>query len=390
MQAVPHKLKCPSCETEGKYKRYLNTETNAFDLPYEVGRCDREDNCGYHVKPREHFESGGNVLANAERIERPKSTLPPSFTDFALVNDVIATKTPNNFTFFLVSMFGQRITSDLIERFHIGTSRYWNGACVFWQISDELNVHAGKIMSYETTGRRKRDPDRDYVTWVHSAMKNKDYVLRQCLFGLHQLTTEEKPVAIVESEKTAILMSVIYPKFTWLATGGKNGAKFHNCEALKDLNVVLLPDLGAEDAWHEYAKLARKNGINAVVKDWCKNPTDEQIKRGLDVADFITQNDVAAAIKEDFENWKGKRLAEMWQYVAKRVERNLTEAEISAIWKDTEIFDEITVAQDFNPALRTATQNILNICLAKTAPTDLNAINANIKSLLFHSPKLAS
>ena len=50
---------------------------------------------------------------------------------------------------------------------------------------------------------------------------------------------------LVESEKTAVVMSHFIPGYIWLATGGKNGC--FNSEAmqvLKGKEVTLIPDLG--------------------------------------------------------------------------------------------------------------------------------------------------
>lgn len=41
------------------------------------------------------------------------------------------------------------------------------------------------------------------------------------------------PVMLVESEKTAVIMSYFIPDYIWLATGGKNGC--FNSEAMQVL-----------------------------------------------------------------------------------------------------------------------------------------------------------
>ena len=53
----------------------------------------------------------------------------------------------------------------------------------------------------------------------------ENWELTQCLFGEHLLSAideKQKTVALVESEKTAIIASCIMPKYIWLATGGKS------------------------------------------------------------------------------------------------------------------------------------------------------------------------
>ena len=72
-------------------------------------------------------------------------------------------------------------------------------------------MRAGKIMGYDAvTGHRIKEPFNQ-VNWVHSVRKVPDFHMQQCLFGEHLLSDTSaamsaKPVAIVESEKTAYEM----------------------------------------------------------------------------------------------------------------------------------------------------------------------------------------
>lgn len=70
-----------------------------------------------------------------------------------------------------------------------------------------------------------------------------EYELRQCFFNEQLLQDKTKPIAIVESEKTAIIASVYLPQFIWIAAGSKEGLNLNKCQALKGLTVTLFPDL---------------------------------------------------------------------------------------------------------------------------------------------------
>jgi len=49
------RFRCPKCRHPHKtFKRYINTETNQY-LADHIGRCDREEQCGYHFAPRDYF-----------------------------------------------------------------------------------------------------------------------------------------------------------------------------------------------------------------------------------------------------------------------------------------------------------------------------------------------
>ncbi len=75
--------------------------------------------------------------------------------------------------------------------------------------------------------------------------------MKQCLFGEHLLadsSSSAKTVAIVESEKTALVATLFIPDFIWLATGGMH--ECFNSEAMQVLQgreVILFPDIKATE-----------------------------------------------------------------------------------------------------------------------------------------------
>ena len=60
------------------------------------------------------------------------------------------------------------------------------------------------------TGHRVKGPQA-FVSWAHSELKLHDFRLKQCLFGEHLLKNSSSPVMLVESEKTAVVMSHFSP-----------------------------------------------------------------------------------------------------------------------------------------------------------------------------------
>ena len=96
----------------------------------------------------------------------------------------------------------------LMSEYRVGTSKHWPGSCVFWQIDINGRVRTGKVMLYDAeSGKRVKEP-YSHLTWAHSLLKLPDFNLRQCFFGEHLLPMNRgKPVALVESEKTAMVAS---------------------------------------------------------------------------------------------------------------------------------------------------------------------------------------
>lgn len=100
-----------------------------------------------------------------------------------------------------------------------------------------------------------------------------------------------KPVAVVESEKSALIASSYLPQYVWIASGGKNGCfREENLSVLKGKNVVLFPDLGATDDWSAKISVMKRMGITVKLFDYLeKNATPEQRKNGFDIADFLLE-----------------------------------------------------------------------------------------------------
>ena len=100
----------------------------------------------------------------------------------------------------------------------------------------------------------------------------------------------DRTVFLVESKKSAVIAAHYIPDVLWLATGGKNGCfNVRTVESLRGRDVILLPDLGATDAWLEKLPMLRpvcqSVAVSTLLEDMA---TDEQRSQGLDVADFLT------------------------------------------------------------------------------------------------------
>ncbi|MBK8483504.1 MAG: hypothetical protein IPL31_03875 [Saprospiraceae bacterium] len=123
---------------------------------------------------------------------------------------------------------------------------------------------------------------------MHSTLKDSTFNLQQCFFGEHLLQDEIlKPVAIVESEKTAIIASVYLTEFIWLAVGSINNLSTERCKVLQERNVVLYPDLNAFDKWQQKA-MALSGIANFKVSDLLElNSSIEEKQQGLDLADYL-------------------------------------------------------------------------------------------------------
>jgi len=127
------------------------------------------------------------------------------------------------------------------------------------------------------------------------------------LFGIEvdQLAgfANDNPVAIVESEKTAILMSALMPDYTWLATGGLSNLNPAMFTALKRYyKVQLFPDLGGFSTWQNKSDEFKKAGFEVSISDLLERYAQpEDISAGFDLPDYFIRRDLEFgwAIKEE-------------------------------------------------------------------------------------------
>ena len=195
---------------------------------------------------------------------------------------------------FLSGVFGTKEVSRIFQLYRVGTSKKWGGSTVFWQIDRQGRVRTGKVMLYDQmTGHRIKEP-RSHVSWVHTELGLANFNMKQCFFGEHLLVEySQKAVAIVESEKSAMVATHFMPDFVWLATGGMHGCfKADTVSVLKNRAVILCPDLGAKEVWLEKAAQLFSICPKVVISELLEQcATDEQWEKGLDIADFLLMND---------------------------------------------------------------------------------------------------
>ena len=286
---------CPKCLKEKCFSRYVDL-LNEIKFPPYVGRCGRENSCKYHYKPKEYFlqnpemDNINKILQHSDRTIIEVETRQTSYIDLQIVNQSFTNYTNNNLFQFLVSKFGHSETMLLMEEYLTGTHTHWQGATVFWQIDFKMNTRAGKIMLYDAeNGRRIKQP-HNHISWVHALLKIEKFNLKQCFFGEHLLSKDtNRAVAIVESEKSALVASRFFPQFIILATGGKNGCfRQDNLDVLEGRQVILIPDLGATEYWNQKAEMMKSIGVEVRVFDYLeKIATTKQLEEGWDIADFI-------------------------------------------------------------------------------------------------------
>lgn len=241
------------------------------------------------------------------KVHEPKPQPEPSFHDFDLVNKSLNHYEKNNFVMFLKSIFTADEVNEVCNKYFIGTSKKYPGANIFWQIDNNNKVRHGKIMvvNPETGKRQKNKEGKAFISSVRSVLKLKDFNLNQCLFGLHLINqTDKQTVALVEGEKTAVLMSLFKPEYIWLSTGGKHGFKRDFLQPIKRFKIVAFPDKSEFNKWHDKATELNNIGFKIIVNDWLELNPDYQ--NGTDLADVYLNELTNFENNEDFKNLQNR------------------------------------------------------------------------------------
>ena len=215
----------------------------------------------------------------------------------------------------LRTKFPREQVDTALKRYHVGGTP--DGATLWWQIDEQGRVHTGKAMQYNPlTGHRVKEQGFP-VNWAHRMRRYgepSDLIVPQCLFGEHLLETHPNPPCeggdlaprcqhplphregwggspcLVESEKTALIMSLVCPNRVWLATGGKANFKEQMLWPLLGYEVAVYPDADALHDWAvRIAQLNRELGHRLYIPTGYYNlmDHDEARREGWDLADVV-------------------------------------------------------------------------------------------------------
>jgi len=270
LQKGSRHILCPICQKK-TFKPYVEAGTDKIVDAEKFGRCERINNCGYISYP----DTPDSDWKDYEQPKIPYKEKKPDFIPVDLVESTFCSFKDNVFFMWLVELFGSEKALKLQSDYNIGTAK--NGGTIFWQQDKEGNFRTGKVMYYNQDGKR----DKKKNSWYLHKQIKKDYSLVQVFFGEH-LMNEDKPLAICESEKTALLMNELQPEYTWLAAGGSNMLNFYRLTRLKNLSFVS-PDQGLFEHWKEQTAFFENRQMDVRVE---KAFREGKAKKGDDILDL--------------------------------------------------------------------------------------------------------
>ena len=175
------------------------------------------------------------------------------------------------------------LTAEQAQR---AADRYWlgktkSGRTIFWMIDDmmmPLDAHIGD-------------------GWLSQMLKAREPLLaywevKHCLFGLH-LVDSDKPIGIVESEASAVILSELFPECVWLAYGFNSHLVIDLLAPLQGCTVTIYPRTDPTMSNYvfflDYAKLVNTCYDIQLRIDYTleERATQEQKERCIDIVDFV-------------------------------------------------------------------------------------------------------
>lgn len=245
------RFRCPNCRKARQYTRFVNSLGEY--APFEFGKCNRTEKCGYFNYPSGIKTTASKFRYTPEIIE---------FIDWSNFNYDLDLN--SSLISSLIDLVGnQKLVFDTLCKYYVRT----DGDYIIYPFVDKNNrLTYVKKMLYKGL---KRD------RYIYTPYKAKKGRFKQCLFGLH-LVDDTTHNCVVESEKTALICAMLYPKYTWLATGGLNMVS-----KIKVLDsATIYPDKGkAFQIWKD-----KLNDDKYTFNDILEN---SNLPDGSDIADMI-------------------------------------------------------------------------------------------------------
>lgn len=189
-------------------------------------------------------------------------------------------------------------------RYRLGRSK--DDAVIYWQIDQLGRVHDGKLMWYGPDCHRLKHHKATWVMYLlkqHYGIPQDTFQPTHVFFGQHLLTSsishQTSSICVVEAEKSAVILSELYPQYIWLAAGGMSELQVSKFLPLQHYRIILFPDTDPEGrafrVWYDAAQQVmrsffwpRDNSIR--VSPFLElHATPAQKQRKIDLVDYIME-----------------------------------------------------------------------------------------------------
>lgn len=300
------RIDCPFCGKHGKYSAYQDTKTGQL-APMEYGMC---SSCRQYKTPPNNFIPGEATYNTGE-----VGFFEADRENFNLQHFYKSKHFQSNYFFDgLTDRFGKQQVERVADLYRIG--KFDDHGVIFPYYYTDDHLCTAKILFYDKhLSRVKDDPKRKYPKFTHNLYYNsyegseydfrelevdqngndveRKFNLRLSLFGHHLIINDrEKTIGLVESEKTAIIMAIVFPEFIWVASGGKTMIQDYKFLFFTNRKCLVFYDLHPKDD---------------IYLDWSEKLTFYSRKYGYDFELIDYYSDFLKNDKEKIEYWKNKQ-----------------------------------------------------------------------------------
>ncbi|MEC5173906.1 DUF6965 family protein [Chryseobacterium nepalense] len=332
------KYHCPSCNKK-TFVLYIDTETG-HNLPKHYGRCDRENNCLYHLNP--YLDGYAKMISEQEQKvtgvtkvtvpkqkyfqtqPKPRPKVEPILFDFDIFKQTLQPERYEKNMFIQNLFYSVQFpfevdeVTKVVQLYRLGTviNGYRAGANTFPFIDINGNIRAIQVKQFDqqnhTTGTDFLHSiiEKHYIRnnkplpeWLEAYTKQDKRI--SCLFGEHLLSKyHNNPVALVEAPKTAVYGTLYFglpetsESFIWLAVYNKSSFSFDKLKVLQGRFVYVFPDLSEDgNTFKEWETKAREYesrlpGTRFIFSDLLEQLASESDKsEGKDLADYLIKQD---------------------------------------------------------------------------------------------------
>jgi hypothetical protein len=243
---------------------YVDSETQEI-ISESCGRCDHESSCGYHLTPKEYFREHPENIPTSTFTPQPRRQ--PDTINFGSV-EIWDGRSGNerynsDFAQALHLFFDTEVVHRLVDLYRLQTTDNGYMNVMFPNIDINNVVQSVMVVGYN------KDLHRNDICYRYKGNERwkrrmeeehpNGVVYGSCFFGEHLLNKRPSAsVAIVESQKSAVICAAIHPDKIWLASCGCQQFKPQLFKVLQGRSVTVYPDKGSENKWQEVVKSLSK------------------------------------------------------------------------------------------------------------------------------------
>ena len=275
---------CPQCGSPKSFRGF--EDRNGNNIP-NTGICERKNSCGYEVRPNSEQIKG--ILAQPFTPKPEPKAVEIIFPDKKLLAkiEMFEKDHSSNFHKFCESL---GIPLSHLKKWGVGTD---GDKTVFIHRNKKKRIANAKFSKYLPTGKR----DKDFNSFSLRQPTNKSTKYGVPLYGEHLMDAEFKKICLlVESEKTAVIVSYFYQDFDVVACGAANGLTAEKLAVLYGCTIYWLADADKAGRENSSLKVLKAYEQNFEFVDLFPDRND-----GTDLADAIIDN---IEISSDLSKWQ--------------------------------------------------------------------------------------